>query len=109
MGFISGATKFKSTIGIEGADTGVTGNNLLILDNARKTFDLSVEQQAKEITAADDFLQQQGSQIAREGSVRQTDREKFQAGLNKRVEDAKKEAVDKRKGKIRHCKRKKDQ
>ena len=95
-GFISGATKFKSTIGIEGADTGVTGNNLLILDNARKTFDLSVEQQAKEITAADDFLQQQGSQIAREGSVRQTDREKFQAGLNKRVEDAK-EAVDKEK------------
>jgi len=95
-GYVSGATRFKGTIGVEGTDTGVTGSNILVMDSARKTFDLGVETQASKITDEEAFLTQQAREIERTGSQRQTERLKLQASLAKRVEDAK-EAVEKEK------------
>ena len=95
-GYVSGATRFKGTIGVEGTDTGVTGNNILVMDSARKTFNLGVKKEADEITDAEAFLTQQAKGIERTGAERQTERLKLQASLAKRVEDAK-EAVEKEK------------
>ena len=95
-GYVSGATKFKGTIGVEGTDTGVTGSNILVMDSARKTFDLGVETQARKIADEEAFLTQQARGIERTGAERQTERLKLQASLAKRVEDAK-EAVEKEK------------
>ena len=95
-GYVSGATRFKGTIGVEGTDTGVTGSNILVMDSARKTFDLGVEAQAKKITDEEAFLTQQAKKIERTGAERQTERLKLQASLAKRVEDAR-EAVEKEK------------
>ena len=94
--YVSGATRFKGTIGVEGTDTGVTGSNILVMDSARKTFDLGVAKEAEEITDAEAFLTQQARGIERTGAERQTERLKLQASLAKRVEDAR-EAVEKEK------------
>jgi len=95
-GYVSGATKFKGTIGVEGTDTGVTGSNILVMDSARKTFDLGVAKEADEITDAEAFLTQQARGIERTGAERQTARLSLQESLAKRVEEAK-EAVEKEK------------
>tara|TARA_R100000322_G_scaffold48275_1_gene30409 strand:+ start:1703 stop:4951 length:3249 start_codon:yes stop_codon:yes gene_type:complete len=95
-GYVSGATRFKGTIGVEGTDTGVTGNNILVMDSARKTFNLGVKKEADDIVDEEAFLTREASKIERTGSQRQTERLKLQASLAKRVEDAR-EAVEKEK------------
>ncbi len=88
-GYVSGATRFKGTIGVEGTDTGVTGNNILVMDSARKTFDLGVAKEADEITDAEALLFQQAKDIERTGSEKQTARLTLQESLAKRVAEAK--------------------
>jgi len=95
-GYVSGATRFKGTIGVEGTDTGVTGNNILVMDNARKTFDLRVAKEERKIADRDALIEQGTKQIERTGAERQTARLSLQESLAKKVAEAR-EAVEKEK------------
>jgi hypothetical protein len=96
-GYLGGTLKFKGLIGLEGdTATGVTGNNILVMDSARKTFDLRVAKEEGEIADAEALLFQQAKDIERTGAERQTARLTLQESLAKRVAEAK-ESVQKEK------------